>query len=268
MFLQKQLLSRYLRIWWRMTLVIFRADLMNRFAAGLFIFGKLIRFFFFLAFIFLLVKQSKFLMGYNLDQIVFFFLTFNIVDITSQLLLRGVYHFRPLIVTGNFDLILIKPINPLFASLASHADVLDLITLFPLLGYTVYFLAQGQIPITFLGIILYLLLIFCAFIITLSFHILVISVGVLTTEVDHLVWIYRDLSSMGRFPIDIYREGIRTFLTFVVPIAVLMTFPAKAFMGLLSWQLIGYSLVLAVILLVLSLRFWDFALKKYSSASS
>lgn len=251
-----------------MTLVVFRIDLTNRFAAFLFLLGKLGRFFFFLAFLIFLVSKTKTLAGYDLNQVIFFFLTFNLVDISAQLFLRGVYHFRPLIVTGNFDFILTKPLHPLFRSLASHTDILDLITFIPLVLYMIFFLASGKIFLTPMGVLLYLLLVFNALLIALAIHILVLAVGVLTTEVDHLIWIYRDLSGMARVPVDIYREWLRNFLIFVVPVGVLMTFPAKALMGLLSWPMVIFSFVLAGALLFLSLRFWNFALKRYSSASS
>ena len=249
-------------------MMVFRVDVSNRAAATLFIFGKLLRFLFFLGFLILLVGRTRTLAGYDLSQIIFFFFTFNLIDITVQLLLRGVYHFRPLIVSGSFDLVLIKPVPPLFASLVSHTDVLDLITLVPLIGYMIYFLASGQIIVSLPGILLYFLLIICSFIIALALHIMVLAVGILTTEVDHLIWIYRDLSGMGRIPVDVYREWLRNFFIFVVPIGVIMTFPAKALMGLLSPQMVTFSLVLSVVFLFLSFRFWQFALKKYSSASS
>jgi len=251
-----------------MTLMGFRADVANRSVAVIFIFGKLLRFLFFLGFLALLVGRTRTLAGYNFSQIIFFFLTFNLIDVVVQLLLRGVYHFRPLIVNGNFDLLLVKPIHPLFTSLASHADFLDLITLIPLLGYMIYFLASGQINVGLTGILLYAFLVVCSFIIALALHIMVLAVGILTTEVDHLIWIYRDLSGMGRIPVDVYREWLRNFFIFVVPVGVMMTFPAKALMGLLSPQMVIFSFVLAFILLALSFRFWNFALKRYSSASS
>lgn len=260
--------KKYLRVWWKMTMAIFQADLANRLAAFLLIFGKVLRFLFFLGFLILLMGRIKTLAGYDLGQVIFFFLTFNLIDITVQLFLRGVYHFRPLIVSGNFDLLLIKPLHPIFSSLASHADVLDLITFIPLVGYMIFFITSGQITTTFLGIILYCLLLIGAFLIALALHILVLAVGILTTEVDHLIWIYRDLTGMGRFPLDIYREWLRNFLIFVVPVGVIMTFPAKALMGLLSWPWVIFSFSLAGILLFLSLRFWNFALRRYSSASS
>lgn len=265
---QSKLFKKYLRVWWKTTLFVFSADLANRGAAGLLLVGKLLRFLFFLGFLILLTTRTKTLAGYNLSQVVFFFLTFNLVDITVQFLLRGIYHFRPLIIKGNFDFYLTKPLNPLFQSLTSHTDILDLITLVPLILYLIFFLASGKLIATLTGIFLYCLLVFNAFLIALAFHIVVLAIGILTAEVDHLIWIYRDLTGTGRIPVDIYRPPLRAFLTFIIPVGMMMTFPAKALMGLLQPWLVIFSLIFAGLFLYLALRFWHFALKRYTSASS
>lgn len=261
-------IKKYIRVWLKLTACAFSVDLSNRVIAIFALTGKILRFLFFLGFLVLLISKTKTLLGYNLYQVVFFFLTFNLVDILTQLFFRGAYHFRGLIIYGKLDLILVKPINTLFASLGSHTDVYDLITLIALLGYMIYFLVKGYIEITVAGILLYLAFLICSFLIALAFHIFALGVGVLTTEIDHLIWIYRDLSGMARVPVDIYREPLRTFLTFVVPVGIMMTFPAKALMGLLSWQWVVFSFLISGVFLWASLRFWKYALTQYSSASS
>ncbi len=76
------------------------------------------------------------------------------------------------------------------------------------------------------------------------------------------------MTSMGRIPIDIYKEPLRGLLTFIIPVGIVMTFPAKSIMGLLSIQGITISFFVGVTVFYLSLRTWRYALTKYSSASS
>jgi ABC-2 type transport system permease protein len=263
-----RLLKKYFRVWLKLAAYTFKIDLSNRFVAAFALSGKVLRFLFFLVFLFLLVGRTETLASYNLYQMVFFFLTFNLVDILIQFFLRGVYDFRGLIVSGDFDLVLAKPISPLFRCLSGRTDVYDLITLIALIIFMAIFLLAGYIALTIEGLLLYLLLILASFIIGLAVHISVLAVGILTTEIENLIWIFRDLSSMGRVPIDVYREPLRTFMTVVIPVGVLMTFPAKALMGLLSWQWVIFSFVISGLFLFLSLRFWKYALTQYSSASS
>lgn len=258
---------KYLKVWWLFTINSFQVQLNVRWAFILFLLAKILRFSAFIFFLIVLVKSTKVLAGYNLDQVILFFLSFNLLDIVSQLLLREVYRFRAVIISGNFDYYLLKPLNPLFRSLFTGADLFDLLTLVPLVFAVFYFINKLQL-LTFLNMTSYLLTLLVGFLIALSFHILVLSLGVLTTEVDNAIFVYRDLVGMGRVPVDIYMEPIRGILTFVIPVGIMMTFPAKALMGLLSLPLVIYAVLFSAFLFYLSLRAWRFALKNYSSASS
>src|SRR3990167_903648 len=91
-------MSKYFKIWWLMSKNAFISMLANRLGASVFMFGKLLRFGFFLVFIIFLLKGTNTLAGYNLNQTLFFFLTFNLIDVVTQFLYREVYRFRPLVV--------------------------------------------------------------------------------------------------------------------------------------------------------------------------
>jgi ABC-2 type transport system permease protein len=80
--------------------------------------------------------------------------------------------------------------------------------------------------------------------------------------------IYRDLMNLGRFPVDIYKQPLQGILTYLIPVGIMITLPAKALMGLVSLPGVLLSFVLGVVALHFSRRFWNFALTKYTSASS
>src|SRR3990167_1989967 len=122
----------YLKIWWMMNIKYILPVLAHNWTFVFFLIGKIIRFVFFGGFIFFLLKGTNTLAGYNLNQALFFYLTFFLIDTISQFLFREVYRFRPYIVSGSFDLILLKPMSPLFRVLMGGADAIDLITIPPL----------------------------------------------------------------------------------------------------------------------------------------
>lgn len=260
-------MKKYFLVWLRFAINGFASQLSNRFALVILLVGKIIRFSVFTILIILLLDKTKALAGYSLDQTILFFLSFNLIDITSQLLFREVYRFRSAVVSGTFDYYLLRPISALFRSLLGGPDVIDFITLIPLIFAIIIFL--NRLQINNLGnILIYILLLLVGFIIALAFHILVLSLAVVTTEIDHAIMMYRDVVAMGRFPIDIYREPLRGILTFVIPVGIMMTFPAKALMGLLSPWMVIYAILFSLLLFYLSLKVWNFSLKQYSSASS
>lgn len=261
------MIEKYFKIWLLMTSRVSQIAFVSRFGAGLFIIGKILRFSFFLIFLILLQTRTRGIEGYTLWQIIFFYATFNLIDTLPQLLFREAYRFRSYVVSGEFDFFLTKPISPLFRSLLGGSDILDLSMLLISAAFII-FAATNIGGITLFGVLAYLVLIINAFIIAMSFHIIVIAVGVLTTEVDNTIMLYRDLTQMGRVPVDIYREPLNWIITFVIPVGIMMTFPAKALMGLLSLQIILVSFLISAIFLATSLAFWKFSLKNYSSIST
>jgi len=250
-----------------MTRIASQIAFVSRFGAVIFIFGKILRFAFFLLFLLLLISKTKAIVGYEIWQVIFFFATFNLVDTLVQFFLREVYRFRSYVVSGDFDYFLIKPISPLFRSLFGGSDVLDIPMLLISVGFVIMSIfIIGDISLS--GVLVYLLLILNAFLIAFIFHIFILVVGILTTEVDNTLWLYRDITQMGRLPIDIYKEPIRGVLTFILPVGIMMTFPPKSLMGLLSIQSIMIALLVSAVLLYVSLKCWKFALRHYTSAGS
>jgi ABC-2 type transport system permease protein len=72
----------------------------------------------------------------------------------------------------------------------------------------------------------------------------------------------------GRYPISAYPAGLRAFFTFVLPVAFLTTVPAEAILGRAAGGWLLASIAVAALCLLLSRRFWLFALRFYTSASS
>jgi len=260
------MIKKYLKIWWIMSKNSFVMVLSQRLSLSVFLVGKILRFMFFFLFLFFILKGAGTLAGYSGTQVIFFFLTFSVVDVISQFLFREVYRFRPMIVNGDFDFVLVKPINSLFRVLLGGADVIDLITIPPLIIATIYF--GVLLKPNLLGIVLYLALLLNGFLIAAAFHILILSLAIITMEIDHVTMIYRDIVSLGRLPVDIYKQPLQMFLTYLIPVGVMVTLPAKAAMGVVApWGVVS-AFVVGIISIFISLRFWNYALTKYTSASS
>lgn len=255
-----------LKIWWLMSRNSFSMAISQKTAFWFFLSGKIIKFLFFLSFIYFLLRGTGTLAGYSLHQTIFFFISFKLVDVISQFLYREAYRFRQKIISGDFDLVLVKPVNSLFTVLMGGADVIDLVTLPPLLLSVGY--VGALLNPSFVQVVLFILLILNALVIATSFYILILSFGIITFEIDNAIMMYRDLTSLGVFPADIYKEPVRGIITYIIPIGIMMTFPGKALMGLLSTSGVVASLVFGLGLFLISLKTWGLALKRYSSASS
>lgn len=257
-------MKKHYLIWLTTAKLSIQSMLENRLGVIFFTTGKVFRFLFFLFFLILIHQEVQEVSGYTLRQMIVFFLIFNIVDLFGQIFFRGIYWFRQQVISGEFDFRLVKPANPLFQALTRQTDILDI----PMLLLTLTFLFTQGINATFYQLLLFTLVLASGFLIITAIHIAVAALGVITTEVDHTIMIYRDLSQMARVPVDIYTDTIRALLTFVIPVAIAYTLPAKTLLGIVSLPTVAFALIASCITLAVSLKLWHYALTQYSSASS
>lgn len=256
-----------LKVLWRYSTNSLQQVSTNKSIFLIFFISKLVRYGMFVIFLYYLFNGVSTIGGFDRGQMLLFYLVFNVIDTAAQLLFREVYRFRPLIVTGGLDLILTKPLNPLIRVLLGGPDVIDMGMLLIIICVTAY-VSQMYFHPNLSQILLFTVLVINSLVIAAAFHILVLSLGIVTTSVDHLIMIYRDLTSLMRIPVDIFVTPLRLVLTFIIPIGIMFTFPAKVLFGLLSWQNIALSFVFGILSITVSLKIWSESLKQYQSASS
>lgn len=261
-------MKKYLQVWTTNAKNNFQVTFLNRWASVLFIFGKLFRFGMMLLFLLIIKHNVKTFSGYTTDQVIVFFLVYQFVDLVAQILYRGVYTFTNYIRSGDFDFLLAKPISPLFQALTDKPDFMDLIFLAPVTITSLYLLSQLDVAITPTSLSWFLVILGNSFAIVTAFHILILATGILITEVDGVVWLYRDLSRLGQFPISIYMQPLKFILFFLVPIGMMITIPAEILLGLQPTYSILIAILIGIALVTLSMKTWKWSLKKYSSASS
>ncbi|NCN06579.1 MAG: hypothetical protein GW946_01900 [Candidatus Pacebacteria bacterium] len=261
-------IQTYWRVWRLTGFNALQVAFVHRGTNIFFLLGKMFRFSISLLFL-LLIKQSvSTLGGYSSDEMLVFFLVYQVIDSFSQALFRNVYVFGNQVKNGELDFLLIKPLNPLFRILTDKPDINDLLFLLPTVGVSFYLLSTLTISVTPVSILLFAVLFVNALVIALALHILIVAIAVSIVEIEGLVWLYRDLTSLGRFPVSIYHESIRLVLFFLIPIGLMLTVPAQVLLNLKPS--VGIALVFGItgLLLLSSLQFWKYSLKKYTSASS
>ena len=148
-------IKKYFKIWWMMSRNSFSMVLTQKLALSVFLIGKVLRFIFFFGFLYFLLLGSGSLAGYTSNQIIFFYLTFNLIDVITQFLFREVYNFRPMIINGDFDLVLVKPLSALFRVLMGGADIIDLITIPPLIILTIYLWCSSSSQLFIITLLLF-----------------------------------------------------------------------------------------------------------------
>ncbi|MBI4370320.1 MAG: ABC-2 family transporter protein [Elusimicrobia bacterium] len=260
---------RYFRLWIFLARLSFIEIWSTRLNSLGWLLGKLVRLAFFFLFIVAIFRHTKTIKGYTLPEAALFFLTFNLVDLSAQILFRGIYGIRRIVVEGELDYYLLSPANALFRVAFQTVDFLDLITVVPVVALTAWaitFLPAEQL--TPAALALYGVLILTGVTIAFAIHVIVAAVAVLTQQLENTIWFYRDMMILGRFPVDIYAAPIQWAITVIIPIAVMTSYPAKALLGVLTWRHFLLAVNLAALFLTGSLCLWRYSLRRYTSVSS
>src|SRR5690606_14692655 len=112
----------------------------------------------------------------------------------------GVYEFGSKVKSGSLDFELTKPFSPLFRALLGSPDINDIALFIPMTALNIYIISQLGIEFSMGSILLFGLLFLNGFFIATAFHIFVLALGILTTEIENAIFLYRDVGKQGQFP--------------------------------------------------------------------
>ena len=177
-------------------------------------------------------------------------------------LLNAVEHVRK----GTLDFLLLKPVDAQFMISTSKFDFARLADVVAGMAIIVYALvALGTLPhpaeaaaaaalLVAGGAILY------------SFWILAVSLAFHVVKVDNLAYLIVSTYDAARWPSSVFRGVFAFAFTFIVPLALMTTYPALALLGTLTWSQAAVSVVAATSFLVLSRAAWQRSISRYTSA--
>jgi ABC-2 type transport system permease protein len=167
---------------------------------------------------------------------------------------------------GTLDFVLLKPISSQFwlsMRIVSPWGVPDIF----FGGMTILY-AGSNLNIPFSNYLLSIIPIFFGLIILYSLWFMLGATSIWFVKIYNVTEVLRGLLEAGRYPMVAYPAAYRLFFTFIIPVAFLTTIPAEAMLGRSQFLWIIGSGILSFVLLLVSILFWRFALRFYTSASS
>jgi ABC-2 type transport system permease protein len=170
--------------------------------------------------------------------------------------------------TGTLDFVLVKPADGQFLISTSKFQpwkVFD-VAAGVIMG-VVAFQQLGRAPAA-ADVALAVVLLGAAVLTMYSLWVLVICAAFWVVRLDNLVYLLQSIFDAARWPIDVFRGAWRVLFTFVIPIAVMTTFPARALLGTLEARTALGAVGGAAIIAAFSRAIWKVALRRYTSASS
>jgi len=169
---------------------------------------------------------------------------------------------------GTLDFVLLKPIDSqFFISLKklNPSGFLEIMLGFFLLSFCIKI---NQINLNLSFLTLSLITIGCSICILYSLWFFISTTTIWFVKTWNAIEVLRSFLYIGRFPLSSFSFSLRIFFSVFIPIAFITTIPSEVFLGLSVFWKILLEIIVAIIFLFNSRKFWLFALKFYSSASS
>jgi ABC-2 type transport system permease protein len=169
---------------------------------------------------------------------------------------------------GTLDFVLLKPADAQFlVSTAKFAPwrILDVLAGLAVFAHAFHRMGRAPSAGDVLGA---LALLACATAVLYSLWILVISAAFYVVRIDNLSFLFVSIYDAARWPVDVFQGALRLLFTFVVPLALMTTFPAVALLGRLDLALALEALLGALAFAAFARLVWLRAIGRYTSASS
>jgi ABC-2 type transport system permease protein len=170
--------------------------------------------------------------------------------------------------SGAFDYVLLKPADAQALVSTSHCEPWQIFNLLFAIGLVVYaFVLRGHAPAPAdvgLGIALFVAGLLAMY----SLWLVCAAAAFWVVRLDNLTYLLGAIFDVARWPVQVFRGVWRFVFTFVIPVAVMTTFPAMALLGRLDAETALATIGGALALLVVSRLVWRLAIRSYTSASS
>jgi viologen exporter family transport system permease protein len=170
--------------------------------------------------------------------------------------------------SGSFDYVLLKPVDAQVVVSASRYEPWKLFDLAGAILLVVYaFVRRGSPPSPehlALGIALFV----AGAVAMYSLWIVCAAAAFWVGRLDNLMYLLGAIFDTARWPVYVFPGVWRIVFTFVIPVAVMTTFPAMALLGTLGLERALATLGGALAMLVIGRLVWRSAIRNYTSASS
>lgn len=219
-------------------------------------------------FIWIIYQNTDNLAGWDFKQLL---LLYGVTLISIGILsfcFDALYDIGPKYIReGDFDKILLRPVHPLLSIIGSSKDFVSFGYIILGILMTIVMLIQLAIPIT---IILILKIIFFSIIGATIIGAIntILSVSAFWTyRSNEIIWSFYKTYTFAQYPIDIYNTFIKILITVIMPFAFVAYYPTMDYLGLNTYM-IYLSPIIAIILWIIAIKVWNWALNKYRSTGT
>lgn len=243
-------------------LVAYRANLINS-MLGSIVWGS----FHFVSML-LLTSRTREIFGWKREEIIMLTATFSILwGIFHILFTKNFQRMSRLMDLGQLDGFLLKPIDSQFLLSLSLTNFPGIFRL--LLGIVAmyYIVATYNIQVSFINIIGYIFLLLCGLVLIYSIWFIMLTFTIWFAGLSNLLDFLYHISGIMRYPPEVFQNVKEFMLMSILPLLLIVSTPTKMLLHKnLSGDVLNL-LLFTVLFFFISRKFWQYALRHYTSAS-
>jgi ABC-2 type transport system permease protein len=170
---------------------------------------------------------------------------------------------------GNFDRLLLRPVNPLFHLIAERVQQDGFGQL--LIGLAVLGISMPQIGIewTVWNLLLLAVMVLSSGMIFAGINLICATLSFWMVDSLPVTFAVFNLSDFARYPLTIYHKGIRYVLTWLIPYGFTAFYPSALFIEHSGYRTTAlWTPVVALVTCWLAYAFWKRGLRAYTSTGS
>lgn len=189
-------------------------------------------------------------------------------DFLWTFVLDNLKYFSRLVRYGDLDFALLKPINLRFLVSTRYFESDHYLRILFLLYLIPKFLGDYHIYPTIWSWLMFGLLFALGIFIFYNLFFILTTTNFWFINLFNLQDLFNEIVDAGRFPVYVFKGGMRLFFICIIPIAFIATFPTQALLGRAGFEMVLMAILIGLAMFILSQKFWHFALRRYQSASS
>jgi len=209
------------------------------------------------------------LLGWTKSQVFLLVGLFRIIEgIFHIFFYKNLLNLPENISSGDLDLLLTRPVNSLFLISTRYFCLDEIGTL--LTGFLVVWYSLSLLKFDFTFLLFGKLFILVAFGLLGMYSVILIfsTLSFFFTRLTALHSVYDIITKTLRIPIDVITKNNAIGNSLLFPLIIIVTLPSQIILGYSGYQFILLESTASLILFYIARKFFYFALRHYSSASS
>jgi ABC-2 type transport system permease protein len=192
----------------------------------------------------------------------FTFLQGVLEGVINPSLVTVVDHIRK----GTLDFVLLKPADAQFLVSTARIQPWQCVNVFTAAGIFVWgFVVLGRAPAP-ADIAVATVAMVAAVVALYSVWILTVSAAFYVVRIDNLSQLFNAVFDAARWPVSVFPRLVRLLFTFVVPLALMTTYPARALLGTLPAATLAGAVGGAILAFAVARLVWKASIARYTSA--